>query len=130
MQPVIQKYGQRTQVHRHKTCCHCGRETHAQPQDFNHDTGYGHCLACLAKEDWYVYRRFLSGQFFGLHVFIARPRCGAPLYEDDSDPKVIELYYGGRILEHKTLHSTLPKILEMINGAYSTDFTLESEVKR
>lgn len=111
--------------YRHKICCHCGRETHRQPQDFNHDKNYGHCLACLTKEDWYVYKVLLSGQHYRLNIFIGRPATGAPLTSDDSDPKVIELYLGGNILVHQTIHSPIPQILESINLKFKTKFRQE-----
>lgn len=101
--------------HRRKICCHCGSETHPQPQDHDHDLGYGHCERCLTKDDWYkknVYH--LNGDRL-LFIFESRPYVNGPLTSDDSHPKVVELWEGGKVKYHQTLHRTKDEILSHFN---------------
>jgi len=106
-----------------KTCCHCGRETHSQPQDYNHDTGYGHCYDCLKNPQWYVGSAYQYGPF-RLDIYEHRDRNNGPLSSDDSHGKVFELSVNGRVREHFTGHSTKENIIKNINNIYSVRFSL------
>lgn len=94
-----------------KNCTHCGEETHSQPQDPNHDTGYGHCYRCLNKESWYV----PSHQLPNLFMWEERSRNDGPLTTDDSHGKVVELKLGGKVVNHFTSYLTKEKIIEWAN---------------
>lgn len=107
-------------VHR-KICCHCGKYTHKQPQDFNHDNGYGHCSECLTKEDWYKGSKYQDCEFI-LYVFEQYETCGGSLTSDDSHGKVIELWLKGRVLEHFTTYDTKPNLFSKLNKKYSSRF--------
>lgn len=109
--------------HHRKTCCHCGRETHPQPQDYDHDTGYGHCYDCLNKKDWYVHISFKADPFY-LKVWINRLRVGADLCSDDSDPKVVEVFKGDTLLSHFTSHKTMEQLIGALNAFFGSNFEL------
>lgn len=104
--------------HRTKTCCHCGSETHPQPQDHNHDTGYGHCHDCLKKENWYVRSFDQLADNIRVDWFEARDTNNGPLTSDDSHAKVVEVYVRGKLDYHQTLHMTKDKIRGLLKAKY------------
>jgi len=112
--------------HRSKTCTHCGQETHPQPQDYDHDTGYGHCYECLGKQNWYVHSSELLANDVRLLFWESRPTNNGELTSDDSHPKVIEVIVGGHLVEHCTAHKTKEKIREIVCRRY---LTLNEEVR-
>lgn len=105
---------------RTKTCCHCGSVTHPQPQDYNHDTGYGHCYACLNKPNWYVPNTYQLAPRIRLTIWERREANNAPLTSDDSHGKVIELEVCNHLDLHLTTYKTKPEILEWINRKVKT----------
>lgn len=105
---------------RTKICTHCGKYTHPQPQDFNHDTGYGHCIACLNKKSWYVFKTF-DDKNIVLNMYYSRPSVNQDLFADDSDPKVLELYVDKKLVKHVTLHLNTQEILRKINAVYNVN---------
>jgi hypothetical protein len=97
---------------RQKTCTHCGNATHPQPQDPNHDTGYGHCYTCLNKKDWYV----KSHDRPNLFMWESLDRCGGNLTGDDSHAKVVEFFHDGELINHFTSYLTKEKLREWANA--------------
>lgn len=97
---------------RTKNCTHCGETTHAQPQDSDHDTGYGHCYDCLNKGNWYVHTSLELFPNYQLDIWTSRPFNSAPLTTDDSDPKVCEIKHNGKVVLHQTYHKTTSAIVE------------------
>lgn len=103
---------------RTKTCCHCGRETHPQPQDRNHDTGYGHCYDCLGKDAWYIPSTITLPSGAILKIWDHRDYNNGPISNDDSHAKVFEVISDKKTLYHQTLHSPKAKIIEAISSRY------------
>ncbi len=104
--------------HRTKICCHCGSETHPQPQDFNHDKGYGHCYTCLQKDNWYIHSLDQMTPDILIDFYDHREINNGPLTDDDSHAKVIEVHIAGKIDYHQTLHTPKNKIKEMLCKKY------------
>lgn len=101
-----------------KTCTHCGKETYPQPQDFQHDKGYGHCSDCLTKEDWYAKYEFTNGDGLYLFLFHEKPRTS-----DDSHAKIAEVFSReGRCLYHCTHYLPTEDLLDRISSHFHTDF--------
>jgi hypothetical protein len=92
-----------------KQCTHCGSITHSQPQDFNHDTGFGHCYDCLNKQSWYRKDSFNLDDNCTMTIYHS-----LPIYEDDSHGKVIEIIKADKVLYHATHHSQLPDIKQKL----------------
>ncbi len=103
---------------RRKTCTHCGDETHPQPQDYNHDTGYGHCYRCLNERGWYVFHERQLTEDVLVKVWEERGRQAAELTSDDSHAKVIEVIVKGEVLYHSTVYSTKEKIFKNLEKKY------------
>jgi len=108
---------------RRKTCCHCGRETHPQPQDFQHDKGFGHCAKCLGKEDWYKKTEY---QADNLYLFLFHECPGT---SDDSHAKVTEVFSReGRCLYHQTRYSAVPEIINGLSKYFGCDFIAHGDL--
>lgn len=95
-----------------KICTHCGKYTHSQPQDYNHDKGYGHCYECLHDQNWYEKTELKSGEY-RLLIFDECPACN-----DDSHAKVYELIRDKKVIIHMTCYSPKPVIIGRINSKY------------
>lgn len=94
-----------------KTCTHCGELTHPQPQDFNHDTGYGHCYSCLANPKWYLPNYYTLPNEFTLAIWEERNSLAEPLTMDDSHAKIIELSKNKQLYCHYTSYEPKPTII-------------------
>lgn len=82
-----------------KICTHCGSYTHPQPQDYNHDKGYGHCYNCL--DTFYIKHSYpLKDKLINVYHELDH----GILSEDDSHAKVIEIIKDGIILRHVTVY--------------------------
>lgn len=102
-----------------KICTHCGRETHPQPQDYDHDTGYGHCRACLNNNNWYVFDcALLMKPGVRIDMYTARNYNCAPLTSDDSEPKVVEIWEGEKLTAHFTSHKTKAEIVAKVSTRF------------
>ena len=101
-----------------KICTHCGRETHAQPQDWDHDLGYGHCYDCLNKEDFYVPYTFSILPEVTVNIYVHRNYIRAHLTTDDSEPKVVEVIEYDKVTGHFTSHKTKSEILAKIRSRF------------
>lgn len=99
---------------RTKNCTHCGEQTHTQPQDSDHDTGYGHCYNCLNKSNWYVKNTLELLPDYSLTFWASRPFNGSELTSDDSDPKVCEVVHDGKVIMHQTFHTTTDRLIERL----------------
>lgn len=101
-----------------KICCHCGVYTHSQPQDPNHDLGYGHCYKCLGNASCYVGSSYQLAKDLSLSMWEMRPTKWGDLFDDDSNPKVIEIIADGKVLVHQTLHCKKGEILDFYSKKY------------
>lgn len=107
-----------------KTCCVCGLGTHPQPQDYNHDKGYGHCYRCLSDSSRYLSFGY-KWQNFSLRFW----------EEKFTENLVVELIQNVsvedntslRVLEHETVaHRSVSSIIGWMNKVYSTEFDINS----
>jgi len=104
--------------HRSKICCVCGRYTHPQPQDPNHDEGYGHCMKCLNDKAFYHKEEHVIQEYNPRVVvtfYNALPRHNAPvdhLSSDDSHAKITEVHRDGRISSHFTMFTPKAQYIE------------------
>lgn len=87
---------------RSKTCTHCGSETHGQPQDPNHDNGYGHCYGCLETIGCYKKSHREIAPDIRLEIWEMLDRTNGVLTKDDSHGKVIEVLVDGKVIKHFT----------------------------
>jgi hypothetical protein len=90
-----------------KTCCVCGLETHPQPQDPNHDDGYGHCHSCLLDRNCYL----LTIEPLP-YIYDERPVRNGELTSDDSHAKIVEVVVLDKVVRHFTSHLPKAKIIE------------------
>ena len=104
--------------HRGKTCCVCGAYTHPQPQDPNHDDGYGHCLDCLNNPAFYHKEEHVIQEYNPKVVvtfYNELPKYNAPvesLTSDDSHGKITEVHKDGRLSSHFTMHTPKASYIE------------------
>lgn len=100
-----------------KICTHCGKETYPQPQDFQHDLGFGHCSDCLMNENWYYRKEYQDNNLF-LCLFFEMP-----IFNDDSGAKVTEVFTReGGCIYHQTRYSLTRDIIDGLSKHFKCDF--------
>lgn len=101
-----------------KTCTHCGRETHSQPQDWNHDKGYGHCYDCLNNPGHYIKSAVRLSPEYLLTFYEELSHYKGTLTTDDSHAKVVELHKNGHLYAHYTGYSPKASIIATLTKKY------------